>query len=181
MGQAQEVIRRGARVTRALLTRRRLILSGVALIGGVLVLTWLSTASAEFCSDVVALEEESQSDFDAIRREAINQATGEWATSFALAEADSCSLFVDPERSSYICEWAYPDEASARMAYDKTLAAVSECLSDDASGLDQPVNHPDFWQSAYFDMPGGDLRVSLKVKNTLKQVFVSLQLSQERA
>ena len=157
----------------------RLLLGVIALAAAVVAWSIVSDSST-FCDDVLALEHESESNFDDIRGELVNASTGEWSTSFFLDDAESCELFVDPERTSYGCDWAYEEAEQAQQAYESLLADVATCLGDPEAGEDKPVNHPDFWRSTFFATPGGDISISLKVKNTLNKVFVSLQVTQEQ-
>jgi hypothetical protein len=39
---------------------------------------------------------------------------------------------------------------------------------------DQPVNHPDFYASYYYQLPGGEASVTLKNKSKLMSTLVSI-------
>ena len=39
---------------------------------------------------------------------------------------------------------------------------------------DQPVNHPDFYAFYYYQLPGGEARVSIKNKRKLMSTLVSI-------
>lgn len=61
------------------------------------------------------------------------------------------------------------------MEYPEQVDRVRSCLGDNAvERQDTSVNHPDFWASTNFTTRDGDVNVTLKNKNALGKVFVSI-------
>lgn len=94
---------------------------GIIGVVGVVVVGLILNDSATLCADLKRLIRESESEFDAVRGELLNPSTGEWSTSFAIGGATSCSIFVDPEKASHLCNWEWPRAATAPWSIPSRL------------------------------------------------------------
>lgn len=136
----------------------------------------LRNGSSMLCSDLDYVSAQSESSFDAISLASATQPLDEEPTSFMLDGASSCFLVIDPERASYQCNWEFDEEENAEVAYNDFSDEVEACLSPTPRREDASVNHPDFWASTYFELPGREISVAQKNKLLLGKTFVSIQV-----
>lgn len=134
--------------------------------------------SPTLCADVKRLILESASEFAAVRDELVDPSPEEWSTSFVMDGASSCSILVDIESASHLCNWEYSVTSGAgATAYREDVDRVRSCLAGTAvEREDTSVNHPDFWASTFFTTDDGEVSVSLKNKNELGKAFVSIRV-----
>ena len=156
--------------------RWRHLTVGIVGVAAAVVVGLLLSNRTTLCADLERLVRESASDFAAIRGELLNRTTGEWSTSLAIDGASDCSIFIDIERAGHTCSWEYSATNGAGPAeYDKAVDDVRSCLGSDLVETEDPgVNHPDFWAARNFAISDGEVSVSLKNKNALGKVFVSI-------
>lgn len=77
------------------------------------------------------------------------------------------------------CGWAFAYRAAeATQAFDRVVAAVGQCLGNDAAvTADLNVNHPDFYDLQTFQLGDQEIGVSLKDKATLSETYVFLRVT----
>ena len=139
--------------------------------------TSLNAASEEptLCSDILYLIEQSRSQFFAIRGDTGSD-SGDYDTTFVLPSAWYCVILEDVEKRSYKCTWkfSYGDE-QAHKTFQRFTKEMRNCIGNIADErTDQPVNHPDFYASYYYQLPGSEARVTLKNKSKLMSTLVSI-------
>ena len=129
------------------------------------------------CEDVRYLIEQSKSQFAAIRGGSDHQFGG-FETTFTLPDVWYCGILEDVEKWSYRCVWKYPlGDEQARTAYQDLSTAMKACIGDIAEEqVDQTVNHPDIYQSRYYQLPKGALNINLKNKADLESTLVSMRI-----
>ena len=141
------------------------------------VITFLNAASEEptLCSDILYLIEQSRSQFLAIRGDAGSD-FGDYDTTFVLPDAWYCVILEDVEKRSYQCTWKYPlGDERAQKTFQRFVKEMRNCIGNIAEErTDQPVNHPDFYASYYYQLMGGEASVTLKDKNKLMSTLVSI-------
>lgn len=155
--------------------RGRAALLTTALVGIALIMLALRP-TVGICKDLDRLGQDAATGFDATRDELIDAPSGEWSTSLGLTNTSDCSVYVDPARALYVCQWEYPlGDPEAESQYDSLSKRVAECVGNTTSEqADARVNHPDLWASTYFATPYGEVSVSLKDKNALGRSFVTV-------
>jgi hypothetical protein len=138
---------------------------------------FLNAASEEpaLCSDILYLIEQSRSQFVAIRGDTGSDFGGYDAT-FVLPDAWYCVILEDAEKGSYQCTWKYPlGDERAHQTYQRFIEEMRNCIGHMAEErVDRPVNHPDFYASYYYRLPGGEASVALKNKSKLMSTLVSI-------
>lgn len=141
------------------------------------VITSLNAASEEptLCSDILYLIEQSRSQFVAIQGDTGSD-FGDYDTTFVLPDAWYCVILEDVEKRSYKCTWKYPyGDQQAHNTFQRLAKEMRNCIGDVADErTDQPVNHPDFYASYYYQLPDGEARVTLKDKGKLMSTLVSI-------
>lgn len=153
---------------------RGLIAAGLSIV--LVICLALRNDSSTLCSDLEYLRSQSLRDFEEISLASTMVPLDEESTSFTLDGASSCFLVFDPERSSYQCNWEHEQQDDAERAFRSLSEEVGACLAPATAREDASVNHPDFWASSYFELPGQAISVSLKNKLLLKKSFVSIQV-----
>lgn len=142
-------------------------------------ITFMNAASEEptLCSDILYLIEQSSSQFLAIRGDTGSD-FGDYDTTFVLPDAWYCAIFDDVEKRSYRCVWKYPlGDEQAHKTFQRFVKEMRNCIGNIAEErTDQPVNHPDFYASYYYQLPGGGASVSLKNKSKLMSTLVSIRM-----
>ncbi len=142
-------------------------------------MTFLNAASEEptLCSDILYLIEQSRSQFLAIRGDAGSE-FGDYDTTFVLPDAWYCVILEDVEKSSYQCTWKYlHGDERAQKTFQRFVKEMRNCIGNIAEErTDQPVNHPDFYASYYYQLPGGEASVTLKNKSKLMSTLVSIRI-----
>ncbi len=140
-------------------------------------MTVLGSASEEptLCSDIFYLIEQSRSQFLAIQRDT-NSDFGGYESTFILADAQYCVILEDVEKKSYKCTWKYPHgDERAHKAFQRFAKEMRNCIGNSAEErTDQPINHPDFYTAYYYQLAGGEARVTLKNKGKLMSTLVSI-------
>jgi len=140
----------------------------------------LCTAASEepfLCSDILYLIEQSKSQFSAIQGDTESEFGGTDAT-LVLPGAWSCVILEDVEKRSYRCVWKYPQgDEQAHKTYQRFVEEMRSCIGNIAEErTDQSVNHPDFYASHYYQLPGGAASVTLKNKTQLMSTLVSIRI-----
>lgn len=130
------------------------------------------------CTDLLSLVELSGSSFDSITGETKNEFGGLNSTKI-LPKAEYCTIWEDPEKRTYRCTWTFSYAATeAKDSFRLLGDEVKTCLGDRAEILsDQPVNHPDTYESSIFQLPQAVVNVSLKNKIELKATLISVSIS----
>ena len=152
----------------------------VAALTAVTLVAFALTRPPRLCAQLSELIERSADGFADDRGEVISESAGEWASSYSMSSnamhnSDSCSMFLDIERSAHLCSWEFSNAGGfGTGAYDATVAEVRACLNGATESEDPSVNHPDFWAATNFAIPHGEVSVALKNKNALGLVFVSI-------
>ncbi len=140
-------------------------------------ITFLNAASEEptLCSDILYLIEQSRSQFLAIRGDSGSD-FGDYDTTFVLPDAWYCVILEDVAKRSYQCTWKYPyGDERAHKTFQRFVKEMRNCIGNIAEERrDQPVNHPDFYASYYYQLPRGEARVTLKNKSKLMSTLVSI-------
>lgn len=134
------------------------------------------------CADVRFLIEQSRTGFLAIQRDTRHEFGG-FDTTIKLSEAEYCVILEDVEKRSFRCAWKYShSDRQAEAKYTQMREDLAVCLGNSASvQKDQPVNHPDIYESYLYRLPAVELRISLKEKSALKSTFVSFVVEQRPA
>jgi hypothetical protein len=139
--------------------------------------TFMNAASEELtlCTDILYLIAQSGSQFSAIRGDTGSD-FGDYDTTFVLPDASYCVIHEDVEKRSYHCTWKYPyGDERAHKTFQRLVKEMRSCIGNIAEErTDQPVNHPDFYASYYYQLPGGEARVTLKNKGKLMSTLVSI-------
>lgn len=153
-----------------------LISSRAALTTTIVVLALCKPALADMisCPEALSLIKESTTQFSQIRSETESEFGGVTST-LVLPEAQHCVIIGDTVKDTYRCTWKYPyrDEL-AGLKFEKLALEFSTCLGNEVEmKQDQPVNHPDTYESYLFTLPGAEARVTLKDKRELDSTFVS--------
>ena len=129
------------------------------------------------CAGVESLLEHSEEQFAAITTDEIPTEPGQLPVSFVLADASQCAVYADVENAEYLCRWEFPaGSEQAREMYDQSLEEVRECVGDATETEDRSVNHPDYYESVNFANDTGQVGVSLKNKNALQSIHVSVSV-----
>ena len=140
-------------------------------------ITVLNAASQEPipCSDILYLIEQSKTQFLAIRGSAGNEQGG-YETTFVLSGAWFCVILEDAEKGSYQCTWKHPHgDERAQQQFLGFVKEMRSCIGHFAEERkDQSVNHPDFYASYFYRLPGGEASVTLKNKSKLMSTLVSI-------
>jgi len=129
----------------------------------------------KFCNNIEKLIKHSDSQFLAIRGD-WSDSLGSYNTPFVLPNALSCMIMVDIEKSSYQCSWEfqYGDEIADKM-FDHFQKEMRSCIGHLAKERkDQSVNHPDYYLSYYYSLPGGQANVTFKNKVKMMKTYVSI-------
>jgi hypothetical protein len=139
--------------------------------------TFLNAASEEpvQCAVILYLIEQSRSQFSAIQGDTGSD-FGDYDTTFVLPDAWYCVIHEDVEKRSYQCAWKHPyGDERAHKTFERLVKEMRNCIGNIAEERrDQPVNHPDFYASYYYRLPGGEARVTLKNKSELGSTLVSI-------
>jgi len=160
--------------------QRNLRIVGLVLLGGVTVGLVIIRGGGNQCADITRLVAESANAFEHIQGELIDEASGEWSTSYLIDEDSSCSIFIDIEGALYLCEWEHSAASNDGLTrYDSEVERVTGCLSPVDGRNDSAVNHPDEWVSTRFAIPSGDVTVSRKAKNERGAVVVTVGVDAE--
>ncbi len=142
-------------------------------------ITFLNAASEEptLCSDILYLIEQSRSQFVAIRGDTSSD-FGDYDATFVLPDAAYCVILEDVEKMSYRCVWKYPHgDERAQKTFQRFVKEMRNCIGNIAEErTDQSVNHPDFYASYYYQLPGGAASVNLKNKSKLMSTLVSIRI-----
>ncbi len=140
-------------------------------------ITFLSSASEKstLCSDILYLIEQSRSQFLAIQGDTSGD-FGDYESTFVLPDARYCVILEDVEKKSYKCTWKYPHgDERAHKAFQRFAKEMRNCIGNSAEErTDQPINHPDFYTAYYYQLAGGEARVTLKNKGKLMSTLVSI-------
>ncbi len=157
--------------------RGRFGLPFIAFAGAFLSAIWQISSADErdLCHDIRYLVDQSETGFAGILGENGGRFGG-YQTTHPLPGALYCVILDDITKRAYQCAWefAYQD-AAAQETYERYLGEIRTCLGDIAREKDgQPVNHPDYYAATYFDLPGGQVSVTLKNKSALAATFVSV-------
>ena len=82
------------------------------------------------------------------------------------------------EKKSYRCVWKYPHgDERAHNTFQRLAEEMRNCIGNIAEErTDQSVNHPDFYASYYYQLPGGAASVNLKNKSNLMSTLVSIRI-----
>lgn len=143
------------------------------------VVTCLHAASEErnLCADILYLIEQSRSQFSAIRGETDSDSGG-YDTTFILTDAWHCLIHEDVKKSSYRCTWKFPyGDDQAHATFHRFAEEMRSCIGNMAEEReDQLVNHPDYYASYYYHLPGSEASVSLKNKGKLMSTLVSIRV-----
>ena len=143
------------------------------------IINFLNAASEEttLCSDMLYLIEQSRSQFLAVRGDTGSD-FGDYDGTFVLPDAWHCVILEDVEKSTYKCTWKYPHgDERAHKTFQRFAKEMRNCIGHIAEErTDQSVNHPDFYASYYYRLPGGAASVSLKNKAKLKSTLVSIRI-----
>lgn len=88
-----------------------------------------------------------------------------------------CAVSLDLSGAKALnCAWDFPfRDGTAREVFAGTLARLQVCFGADAT-LDQPVNHPDFYDLRVFQTELGEVGLSLKDKGALQRSYVFLRI-----
>jgi hypothetical protein len=123
----------------------------------------------------IYLIEQSRSQFVAIRGDTGSD-FGDYDATFVLPDAWYCVILEDVEKGSYRCVWKYPHgDERAHKTFQRFVKEMRNCIGHIAEErTDQPVNHPDFYASYYYQLPGGEASVTLKNKSKLMSTLVSI-------
>jgi hypothetical protein len=147
---------------------------------GVLLASYLASFSAASqepisCADILHLIEQSKSQFSEIQGSTESDFGGYDAT-FVLPDVWYCAILEDVEKASYKCTWKYPlGDEQAHEAFERLAKTMRNCIGHMADEqTDRPVNHPDFYASRYYRLPGGEARVTLKNKAKMVSTLVSI-------
>ncbi len=142
-------------------------------------ITFLNAASEEptLCSHILYLIEQSRSQFVAIRGDTGSD-FGDYDATFVLPDAWYCVILEDVEKRSYRCVWKYPHgDERAHKTFQRFVKEMRNCIGNIAEErTDQPVNHPDFYASYYYQLMGGEASVTLKDKSKLMSTLVSIRI-----
>lgn len=135
----------------------------------------MAFAQSMDCAEVLFLIEQSAEEFHAIQADTRSEHGG-FTTTHELADAQYCVILEDPEKRSYLCTWSYPIGSDlAKAAFDATSSQMGHCLADLATVVqDQPVNHPDTYNSLLFKLAETEVRVTHKNKGVLNSTLVSV-------
>jgi hypothetical protein len=127
------------------------------------------------CADILYLVEQSRSQFSEIRGNTGSD-FGDYDATLVLTDAWYCVLLEDVEKASYKCTWKYPlGDKRAHETFQRLAGEMKNCIGHMADErTDQPVNHPDFYASYYYQLPGSEARVTLKNKAKLRSTLVSI-------
>lgn len=151
----------------------------LAAIGAMFFMIWayVYRPETDLCSHLSYLIEQSESDFVDIQQAESLDFRG-YDTSFMLPNAKTCVIFEDVEKLSYQCTWEFPlADIQAETTFESLSEEVRACIGHIAvEQLDQPVNHPDIYRSSYFQLPQGQLSISLKNKSELSSTLVSIRI-----
>ncbi|MFT7474560.1 MAG: hypothetical protein ACI81L_001485 [Verrucomicrobiales bacterium] len=147
--------------------------AGAALSLGIIAL--VLGGSPSLCDQIDRLVHESETRFESIIVAPIARSPGDWTTSFAVGGSDECTISLDPERAGYLCSWEFDQGDDGSALYEQHTNSVRSCVGEQVlERLDALVNHPDFFESTYFTESNHEISVSLKNKNELQKVFVSI-------
>jgi len=142
-------------------------------------IAFMNAASEEptLCSDILYLIEQSNSQFSAIQGDTGSD-FGDYDTTLVLPDTWYCAIFDDVEKRSYRCVWKYPlGDKRAHKTFQRFVKEMRSCIGNIAEEhTDQPVNHPDFYASYHYQLPGGGASVSLKNKSKLMSTLVSIRV-----
>lgn len=129
------------------------------------------------CPDLLYLIEQSQARFSAIRKDAESQHGGHEAA-LTLAGASYCAILEDAEKASYRCAWTFPQgDERARTTFQRLGDEMRGCIGGLAEEqTDRSVNHPDFYASHYYLLPGSRASVTIKDKSALRSTLVSIRI-----
>ncbi len=103
---------------------------------------------------------------------------GDYDATFVLPDAWYCAIFEDVEKTSYQCVWKYPrGDERAHETFQRFVKKMRNCIGNIAEErADQSVNHPDFYASYYYRLPGSAASVNLKNKSKLMSTLVSIRI-----
>ena len=123
--------------------------------------------------------EQSRSQFAAIRGNKSSDLGG-YDVTFALPDSWYCAVLEDAEKWSYRYVWKYPHgDERAHQAFLNIAEELRTCIGNIAEErVDQSVNHPDFYASHYFQLPGSAASVNLKNKAKLMSTLVSIRVDE---
>jgi hypothetical protein len=142
-----------------------------------IVFVFFNTASAKpiLCSDILYLIEQSRSRFSEIQKDTGSD-FGDYDTTFSLSDAWYCVILEDVQKKTYKCTWKYPlGDERAHKTFQRMVKEMRDCIGNIADERkDQPVNHPDFYASYYYQLTGSEVRVTLKNKSRLMSTLVSI-------
>ena len=82
-------------------------------------------------------------------------------------------------QTSINCAWPFAYRASdATQAFDALIDDVPACFETQQAAInDKDVNHPDFYDLRIFEVPEGEIGISLKDKGGLQKTYVFLRVT----
>jgi hypothetical protein len=132
-----------------------------------------SAGAASFCTNINLLVDNAHSNFSEIiiRPE---RKSGGYDVTLRLEGAMDCTVIPTSNSNSYYCTWKFPHRATRAYAtFEMFERELKECIGHRAVFVrDQPVNHPDFYDSRIFQVDQANVTVSVKDKSALGRTFV---------
>ena len=131
------------------------------------------------CPDLLYLIEQSQAHFSAVREDTESQHGGH-ETALTLAGASYCAILEDVEKASYHCAWTFPQgDERAHTTFQRLADEMRGCIGGLAEEqTDRSVNHPDYYASHYYLLPGSRASVNIKDKTALRSTLVSIRIDE---
>ena len=95
-------------------------------------------------------------------------------------ETEACGNAIAQDGgANVICQWVFPYRSeAARIQFEDLKTKTGDCLAPNTEeALDQPLNHPDFYEQISFRSEAAEIAVSLKDKGALAKTYVFFRVT----